>query len=111
MGKYERVMKRCEKFYNHPKKEEVYDLSSTMIEFLIPRLELFLNESTKIIDWEFHKKEQGIYMERDIRSIIKKLKYIEEHLYDGDDKSGKRCDKYIHEVFDKLGDLYFYLWY
>lgn len=111
MSKYDRVMKKCERFYNHPKPEEVYNLDCSITEFLIPRLKLFLDKSSKIVDWDFHKEHDHIYMEHDVRQMIRKLEYIKENSFSWDEKTMKKCDKYAHEVCDKLGELYFYLWY
>lgn len=111
MSTYDRVMRKCSKFYSRPKKEEVYNLHYTIAEFLIPRLELFLTNSSKIVDWEWHKKESHIYIERDIRNMVKKLKYIQNNCFKLDPTISKRCDRYAHEVFEKLGEIYFYLWY
>ena len=111
MGKYDRIMKKCERFYNSPKVEEVYNLNCSMVDFLIPRLEIFLKESTKIVDWEWHKEHDHIYIEHDIRQVIRKLKYIQQNSYSSDADILRRCKRYSEEVYDKLKELHFWLWY
>lgn len=58
-SKYERHMRKARKFYNKPFKEETYDLDSVIIEFLYSRLSLFLEDSSRVVDWDAdieHKK-------------------------------------------------------
>lgn len=111
MSKYDRVMKRCERFYNKPKVEEVYNLNCSIIDFLIPRLQLFLDKSSRIVDWDFNKEYDHIYVEHDIRQMIRKLKYIKENSFSWDEDIIRKCNRYAEEVYDKLKELHFYLWY
>ena len=53
MGKYERRMKKVNKFYNKPRSEECWNLDWNFINFIVPRLELFKKDASKIIDYDF----------------------------------------------------------
>lgn len=111
MSKYDRVMKKCYKFYQNPKVEELYNVDCTITDFLIPRLEKFLDKSTEIVNWDWHKQEQGVDIPGTLRIIIRELKYIQEHSFDFDVKISKRCQNYAEDAFKRLGEIYFYLWY
>lgn len=51
--KYERHMKKPRRFYTKPISEECWNLDMSFIEFIIPRLELFKKEASKIIVYDF----------------------------------------------------------
>lgn len=51
-SKYERHMRKADKFYANPFKEETYALDSNIIKFLLPRLKLFIEDSSRIVDWD-----------------------------------------------------------
>lgn len=52
-NKYERRMKKPEKFYRNPISEECYALDINFVEFMIPRLELFKKDASKWIVYDF----------------------------------------------------------
>lgn len=110
MGKYDRAMRKCTKFYNKPMKEELYNLDLSIISFLIPRLEKFIDDSSVIVDWNQHK-EEGTDVIKTIEIILYKLRYIKNHLYDLDRKKAYMCDKYAKEAFSELGNILYYLWW
>lgn len=111
MSKSDRNCNKIEKFYQNPKHEECYDLGNSITEFLIPRLQMFIEDSDKYIDWDEHKKREGIDIPGELKEMIRKLQYIHEHSYVFDDEEAKKCAKYAKEVFTQLGKIYFYLWW
>lgn len=52
-SKYDRRMKKILKFYDNPYSEECYSLDISFVEFMIPRLELFKEEASKWIVYDF----------------------------------------------------------
>ena len=52
-NKYERRIKKPEKFYRNPISEECYALDINFVKFMIPRLELFKKEASEIIEYDF----------------------------------------------------------
>ena len=53
MGKYERRMRKVNKFYNKPRSEECWNLDWNFMNFIVPRLELFKKDASEIIDYDF----------------------------------------------------------
>lgn len=51
--KYDRVMKKVDKHYTNVKSEECWNLDWNFVKFMIPRLELFKKEASKIIVYDF----------------------------------------------------------
>lgn len=51
--KYDRVMKKVDKTYTNVKSEECWNLDWNFVKFMIPRLELFKKEASKIIEYDF----------------------------------------------------------
>lgn len=51
--KYDRRMKKQRRFYTKPISEECWNLDMAFIEFIIPRLELFKTDASKIIVYDF----------------------------------------------------------
>ncbi len=45
--------RRTERFYNEPKAEECYNLNSSFIKFMLPRLKLFKKDASKVINYDF----------------------------------------------------------
>ena len=109
MSSYDRVMKKVNRFYNKPRKEELYNLDSSIIEFLLPRLKQFIINSSEIIDWEY-EKSQGVDIIGKLESIIVDFEYIVENKYEWDVKTSKECVKRSKRSFKLLGDIFFYLW-
>lgn len=108
MSKYDRVMKKVNKFYQNPKKEELYNLDSSIIEFLIPRLNQFIIDSSTMIDWSAHKEIDVI---KTVKSIIQDLEYIKDNEGLFDKEKAIECMKRSKRAFKKLGEVFFYLWW
>ena len=51
--RYERRMKKPMQMITNPISEECWNLDLTFVEFMIPRLELFKREASKIIKYDF----------------------------------------------------------
>lgn len=51
--KYDRHMKKTDKFYTNPISEECWNLDWNFVKFMIPRLELFKKEASEIIEYDF----------------------------------------------------------
>lgn len=111
MDRYEKVMKKCNHFYDNPKKEETWSLYPSINRFLIPRLKLFLKESSTIVNWDYHKTAHGIDVPRKIKRIIRMLEYVDKHHDAFDIKMSEKCQYYIDESFKLLSEIYFYLWW
>lgn len=110
MSKYDRVMRKVNNFYAHPKKEELYNLNVSIIDYLLPRLKLFIVDSSSIVDWDWHKRNNNIDIIKSLRLIIRDLEYIKEHQYDFDVKIAEKCMRKSKSAFSLLGEIYFYLW-
>jgi hypothetical protein len=52
-NRYERHMKKPNKFYRNPISEECYNLDYSFIQFITPRLQMFRKEASKTIDYDF----------------------------------------------------------
>ena len=76
MDKYDRVMKKVYKFYDNPKSEETYDLDYNLIRMIVPRLKLFIEDSSTIIDWDHHKKYDKIDVIGMCRDIINDFEFF-----------------------------------
>lgn len=50
---YNRYLRRRKKFYNKPIVEESFNVDLAFIDFIIPRLELFEEEASKHIKYDF----------------------------------------------------------
>lgn len=111
MGKYERVMKQVDKFTQNPKVEETYSLFTSIIEYLIPRLELFIEKSDEIVDWHDHIVNDGVDVIGTIKHIIKDLEYIKDHSFVYTEKEATECIERAKRAFESLGEIYFYLWW
>lgn len=111
MSKYDRVMKKVNKFYLNPKKEELYNLDSSIIDYLIPRLDQFMTDSIEHIDWSFHKEHDNVDVIETIKAIIVDLIYIRDNKYEFDANIAKECLKRSKRVFNKLDKIFFYLWW
>lgn len=107
---YKRVMKKVDKFYKNPKKEELYDFNISMLEYLIPRLNKFVVDSSSMIDWDAHKAE-GVDVINTINSIIDDFEYVLEHHWVYDNKEAKEYNKRLKRAFKNLGDIFVYLWW
>ena len=66
-SKYERHMRKINKFYEKPRSEETYALDLSIIEFILPRLQLFWEKSNRIIDWDFDEDHRKV---RDYLPVI-----------------------------------------
>lgn len=107
---YKRVMKKVNKFYKNPKKEELYNLDSSIIEFLLPRLKNFIVDSSSIVCWDAHK-EEGVDVIKILNSIIDDFEYVLEYKWDFDETTAKECLKRAKRSFKSLGEILFYLWW
>jgi hypothetical protein len=52
-SKYDKRMKRPIKFYNSPISEECYNLDTSFINFIVPRLKLFKKDASRVIIYDF----------------------------------------------------------
>lgn len=111
MSKYDRIMKKCNHFYDNPKVEETWCLYPSISRYLVPRLKLFLKESSKIVNWDYHKETHNVDIPRKIRKIILMLEYVDKHSDTFDRRIADKCQYYIDESFKLLGEIYFYLWW
>ena len=76
MEKYERVMKKVYKFYDNPHIDETFDLDYSIVRYIIPRLKMFVEESSKIIDWDQHKKLRDVDVIGICNSIIDDFEFF-----------------------------------
>lgn len=51
--KYDRRMKKAKRFYTNPIDEETWNLDLTFVDFMVPRLRLFRERASKIIEYDF----------------------------------------------------------
>lgn len=52
-NEYERKMKKPLKFYNSPISEECWNLDSSFIDFIVPRLKLYRKDASRVIIYDF----------------------------------------------------------
>lgn len=110
MSRYDRVMRKVNNFYAHPKAEELYNLNVSIIDYLLPRLKQFIIDSSLIVDWDWHKENDKVDVIQSLRLIIRDLEYIKEHQFDFDIKTAEKCLRKSKSAFKLLGEIYFYLW-
>lgn len=53
MSSYDRRMKKVNKFYNNPFREECYNLDMAFVDFMVPRLKKFKEDASKQIVYNF----------------------------------------------------------
>lgn len=103
-SKYERHMRRVRRFYNNPAKEETWNLDLHVVEFLIPRLELFIEDSSRIVDWDSddeHRKVKDY-----IPMIVSDFRFYLDN-YDSDDiEVWKKSQEKVKEGFSLLSKIY-----
>ena len=75
MNKYDRRMKKVYNFYDNPIIEETYALDYNLVRMIIPKLELFIEKSKKIIDWDEHTRYSNTDVVKTCNEIIKDFKY------------------------------------
>lgn len=105
MAKYERVMNRVYKFYDNPKSEETYALDYCLIRMIVPRLELFIEKSNSIIDWEAHKKSTGVDVMQTCKDIIEDFKFYLDNSETDDITVYEENKAKLKHGFDLLGDV------
>lgn len=110
MSKYDKIMKKVDKFYQNPRHEELYNLDCSIIEFLLPRLRLFIKDSSSVVDWNAHK-EEGIDVIKSIESIIADFEFILDNKWSYDKDLAKEYIKRVKRSFKNLGIIYPYLWW
>ena len=95
------------RFYNKPIVEETYNLDERIIEFLIPRLKLFVKESEKTIDWENSNSD----LIPTVNKIINNLEYIKNFGIDDNNIEQQilKLRKTTEETFTLLGKILIYL--
>lgn len=97
MSSYDRRMKKVKKFYNKPIGEECFNLDLAFVDFMVPRLELFKKDASKVIDYDFiiideilkgFKLYQKKFdweledMEKNMEIVRKSMDIFAEHLYE-----------------------------
>lgn len=108
MSKYDRVMKKCEKFYRNPKAEETYALDYTLISIIVPRLQLFIDKSSKVIDWDEHTKYSKVDVIKICSTIIEDFDYYLDHVDCGlvdSVEAYNECKKRLQHGFNLLGKV------
>ena len=53
MGKYERRMKKVNKYNRNVVREECWNLDLGFVDYIVPRLEVFKEDASKIIEYDF----------------------------------------------------------
>ncbi len=105
MSKYDRVMRKAYKFYNSPKSEETYALDHALVSMIVPRLRLFIEDSTKIVDWEEHTKYAGMDVIKTCREIIEDFDFYLENSETDTLEVYKEYQKRLEHGFSLLGKV------
>lgn len=106
----ERLIRKVRKFYSHPIDVETWDLRSFLLEFLVPRLELFVEESNKIVDWDSDREHKRVM--KTLPKIIEDFKFYLDNDGGGFDPTMvKKCEEAVSEGFILLAGIYGYLWW
>lgn len=106
-SRYNRKLRKVRRFYKHPINIETWTLDLLLLEFLVPRLKLFLEDSSKIICWE--ADEHGRKILKYIPIIIEDFEfYINNYDTNDLDVWYKMKDK-VSDGFKLLSEIYIHL--
>lgn len=105
MDKYDRIMKKAYKFYDNPRVEETYALDYSLVRMIVPRLEMFIERSSKIVDWEAHATYAKLDVIKTCEEIIEHFKFYLDNSDTDDVDVYKEYERRLKIGFDLLGDV------
>lgn len=103
----ERKFRKVRRFYKHPEDVETWILDLLLLEFLVPRLKLFLEDSGKIIDWEAN--EHGRKLLEYIPIIIEDFQYYIDNYDTNDLDVWYSMQDKVSKGFKLLSEIYIHL--
>lgn len=98
--KYERHMKKANHFYTKPIDEETWNLDLCFVDFMVPRLRLFKEKASNIIDYDFTI----------IDKIIEGFELYRHH-YDWEDASIKENLKKVQKSMRLFAEHWMEFWW
>lgn len=109
MDRFDRVMKKAYRFYDKPKKEETYALDYNLTRMIVSRLELFVKESVRTINWDAHKDQSGVDVIGTCREIISDFRFYLDNIEECTLDQYKECEAKLKRGFSLLGDIVLHL--